>query len=102
MKTSIIAVIFWIEDSVSERWAWTSFFRSIVWTESTRSSAAEESWVSAIALVQVADILLQLALIVLDRQHIIGPAVQNGLGNRRLGPQGVNRHNTAVDIQQTQ
>ena len=45
---------------------------------------------------------MELSLILLHRQHVIGPAVHDLLGNLPLATHGVNGHDAALQIQQVQ
>ena len=53
-------------------------------------------------LEQVSDALVELTLVLLHRQDVIGPAVCDLLGNLPLAAHGVNGHDAAVQIQQVQ
>ena len=51
---------------------------------------------------QVSDALVELTLVLLHRQHVIGPVVCDLLGNLPLAAHGVNGHDAVVQIQQVQ
>ena len=51
---------------------------------------------------QVSDALVELTLVLLHRQHVIGPASCDLLGNLPLAAHGVNGHDAVVQIQQVQ
>ena len=53
-------------------------------------------------LEQVSDALVELTLILFHRQHVIGPAVHNLLGNLPLTSHGVNGDDTTMPVQQVQ